>query len=69
MHDTRHTTATLLLKAKVPLAVVQKVLRHTDSNITSSVYGHLDLDDMREAVNTFGDAVRPHLQIVAGGDE
>ena len=50
-HDLRHTTATLLLKAEVPLATVQKVLRHTDPAITSEIYGHLDLDDMRKAVN------------------
>ncbi|MBX7096454.1 MAG: site-specific integrase [Myxococcaceae bacterium] len=50
-HDLRHTTATLLLKAEVPLATVQRVLRHTDPSITSEIYGHLDLDDMRKAVN------------------
>jgi integrase len=50
-HDLRHSTATLLLKAKVPLATVQKILRHTDPKITSEVYGHLDLEDMREGLN------------------
>ncbi len=50
-HDLRHTTATLLLKAGVPLATVQKVLRHSDPAITSEIYGHLDLEDMRAAVN------------------
>jgi integrase len=29
-HDLRHTTATLLLKNGVPLATVQRILRHTD---------------------------------------
>ena len=47
----RHTTATLLLKAEVPLATVQRILRHTDPAITSEIYGHLDVDDMRKAVN------------------
>jgi excisionase family DNA binding protein len=50
-HDLRHTTATLLLKEGVSLATVQRVLRHTDPRITSSVYGHLDVEDMRKAVN------------------
>jgi integrase len=50
-HDLRHSTATLLLKAKVPLATVQRILRHTDPKITSEVYGHLDLEDMREGLN------------------
>jgi hypothetical protein len=33
------------------LATVQRVLRHTDPAITSEVYGHLDMDDMRKGVN------------------
>lgn len=50
-HHLRHTTATLLLKAGVPLATVQRILRHSDPTITAEVYGHLDLDDMREGIN------------------
>ncbi|MGH7867242.1 MAG: tyrosine-type recombinase/integrase, partial [Candidatus Dormibacteraceae bacterium] len=50
-HDLRHTTATLLLKEGVPLATVQRLMRHTDPRITSETYGHLDIDDMRKAVN------------------
>ncbi|HYO59404.1 hypothetical protein [Archangium sp.] len=48
-----HTTATLLLKAGVPLATVQRILRHSDPAITTEVYGHLDLDDMRKGLNQF----------------
>jgi len=40
-HDLRHTTASLLLHSRVPMAVVQKVLRHRDPRLTSKVYGHL----------------------------
>ena len=50
-HDLRHSTATLLLKAGVPLATVQRILRHTDPKITAEVYGHLDLGDMRAGLN------------------
>jgi integrase len=50
-HNPRNTTATLLLKADVSLATVQRILRHTDPAITSEVDGHLDLEDMRKAVN------------------
>jgi integrase len=46
-HDLRHTTATLLLKARVPLAVVQRILGHSSPTITAGVYGHLDVEDMR----------------------
>lgn len=60
-HDTRHSTAALLLRAKVPLAIVQKVLRHSDPAITSNVYGNIGLDDLRDAVNVLGDRVKIHL--------
>ena len=52
-HDLRHTTATLLLKAGVPLATVQRILRHSASAITSEVYSHLDVEDMRKGLNQF----------------
>ncbi len=47
----RHSTATLLLKAGVPLATVQRILRHTDPKNTAEVYGHLDVGDMREGLS------------------
>ncbi|WP_164019956.1 tyrosine-type recombinase/integrase [Pyxidicoccus trucidator] len=58
-HDPRHTTATLLLKAGVPLATVQRILRHSAPAITSKVYGHLGVEDMRKGLNrlAFGPAV------------
>lgn len=61
-HDLRHTTATLLSKADVSLATVQRILRHTDPAITSEIYGHLDLDDMRKAVNKLSFNRGPVLQ-------
>ena len=50
-HDLRHTTATLVLKAGVPLATVQRILRHSNPRLTSEIYGHLDVDDMRKWVD------------------
>ena len=50
-HDLRHTTATLLLKEGVPLAVVQRVMRHSDPALTADTYGHLDLEDMRRGLD------------------
>lgn len=49
-HDLRHTTATLLLKAGVSLAVVQQIMRHQDPRTTMEIYGHLDLTDMRKGM-------------------
>jgi integrase len=50
-HDLRHTTATLMLKAGVPVATVQRILRHSDPAITTEVYGHLDVEDMRKGLD------------------
>ncbi len=41
IHDLRHTAATLMIGSGVPLAVVSKVLRHTQVSITADLYGHL----------------------------
>ena len=49
-HDLRHTTATLLLREGVPMAFVQKILRHSDITVTEGVYGHLDMGDLRQAL-------------------
>lgn len=50
-HDLRHSTATLLLRAKVDPHRVQRILRHADIRTTLGTYGHLDVEDLREAVN------------------
>src|SRR5204863_315211 len=41
LHDTRHTTATLLLAAGVDLYAVARILRHTDPKVTFETYAHL----------------------------
>jgi hypothetical protein len=56
----RHTTATLLLKAGASLAVVQRILRHSDPAITSEIYGHLDLTDMGAALERLSFAGAPN---------
>ena len=76
-HDLRHTTATLLLKDGVPLAVVQRVMRHSDPALTAEIYGHLDLEDMRRGLDrlTFEDGPpsptapgpAPVLRVLEGG--
>jgi integrase len=40
-HDTRHTTASLLMMFGANPAAVQRILRHTDIRVTMDVYGHL----------------------------
>jgi integrase len=50
-HDLRHATATLLLRAKVDAHRVQRILRHASINTTLGTYGHLDVEDLRDAIN------------------
>jgi integrase len=57
-HDLRHTTAALLLRAGVPLASVQKLLRHRDPRITVEVYGHLTPDYLRQEVDSLNLGLR-----------
>lgn len=40
-HDTRHTTASLLMMFGANPAAVQRILRHSDICVTMDVYGHL----------------------------
>jgi len=55
-----HTTATLLLKAGVPIATVQRLLRHSDPRLTTEIYGHLDVEDMRAGMNRLRFQNLPH---------
>jgi hypothetical protein len=51
LHSLRHTTATLLARAKVHPSVAQKILRHADIETTLAIYTHFDgIEDMRAAV-------------------
>lgn len=53
-HDLRHTCATLLLKAGVPVQHVQRILRHSSITTTVGTYGHLMTEDLRSAVEKLG---------------
>lgn len=50
MHALRHTTATRLMRTGAPLAVMQRVLGHSDPKLTARVYTHLGAEDLRAAV-------------------
>ena len=53
-HWCRHTAATRMLRDGVPIEVVSKLLGHADITVTSSVYGHLTVEDARKALETAG---------------
>lgn len=64
-HELRHSTATLLLRMGVPMAVVQRILRHAKIALTVELYGHLDIGDMREAMNRMPDAEEAAVEAAA----
>jgi len=53
-HDLRHTAATLMLRAGVDAHRVQRILRHASVTTTTDTYGHLAVDDLRDAVARIG---------------
>ena len=52
VHSLRHTAATLLLQAGVPVKVVSERLGHASATVTLDVYGHLLPDAQDMAVST-----------------
>jgi integrase len=55
-HDLRHSAATLLLRDRVEHHRVQRILRHANINTTLRTYGHLNPEDLRDAVNRIAPA-------------
>lgn len=53
LHDLRHTHATLLLRAGVPVKVVSERLGHANAAFTMSVYQHVLPGMQAEAAATF----------------
>jgi integrase len=54
IHDLRHTAASWLLGAGVPLIVVSAHLGHEDPGVTSKVYGHLTPGAGQAAADAMG---------------
>jgi integrase len=50
IHALRHSAASRLLRAGVPLQKVQHILGHADARMTSRIYAHLSVEDLRDAV-------------------
>jgi len=50
VHALRHSCASRLARASVPLVHVQRLLGHADIRTTASVYVHTEVEDLRAAV-------------------
>jgi integrase len=57
-HDLRHTHATLLLKAGVPIKVVSERLGHSTPGFTMATYQHVLPGMQAEAAALFGKLLR-----------
>jgi integrase len=69
LHDLRHTHATLLLAAGVPVKVVSERLGHSTPAFTMAVYQHVLRGMQRDAVQAVANAkTKParHLRVVNG---
>ena len=59
LHDLRHTHATLLLKARVPIKVVSERLGHSTPGFTMATYQHVLPGMQAEAAMTFAELLAP----------
>lgn len=50
-HDTRHTCISLLTEAAVDERLIQQIVGHKGANVTRSVYTHVDIANLVEAIN------------------
>ena len=57
LHDLRHTHATLLLKAGVPVKVVSERLGHATPGFTMATYQHVLPEMQAEAARTFASVI------------
>ncbi len=59
LHDLRHTHATIMLKAGVPVKVVSERLGHASAAFTMSVYQHVLPGTQAEAAAVFANLLNP----------
>ena len=55
LHGARHTAATMLLEAGVPMKVVQTVLGHSSIAVTADIYSHVAPAFARQAADALAD--------------
>jgi integrase len=57
-HDLRHTHASLLLRLRTPMKVVQERLGHSSFAVTADIYSHVAPDLQEQAAGLLGAALR-----------
>ena len=66
LHDTRHTTATLLLSGGADLFAVSKILRHSDPKITFETYAHLVPGYLHDQIDKLSEMISNSPQTAGG---
>jgi integrase len=69
IHDLRHTCASWMIQAGVPLPVIQQHLGHKSIQTTVAVYGHLDRRSMQAAADAIGRALEIPGVATLGGTQ
>lgn len=67
-HELRHTAASLMLGAGVPLPTVSRVLGHASIGITMDRYGHLVSGEKRAATTALANVLSAERPVAAGAD-
>jgi integrase len=57
LHTLRHSAATAMLNAGVPMHVVSRILGHSSISITVDTYGHITEDSQRDAMDGLSTAL------------
>lgn len=57
-HDLRHTSATLMLQAGVPLPVIAEILGHSTMRVTADLYAHIVPELRRDAAERLSGMLR-----------
>ena len=50
-HALRHACGTMLARRGAPIAVTQKIMRHSSPNLTMAYYSHTDVREQAVALN------------------
>lgn len=58
VHDLRHSAASTMLAAGIPLAVIADILGHSSIRVTADLYAHIGIDLRRDARDRLAEALR-----------
>lgn len=58
IHDLRHSAASMMLAAGVPLPVIADILGHSTVRVTADLYAHVGVELRRDAADRLAEALR-----------